>query len=639
MAVDSATILRVAKLDFERSHNVRRVRYGPNERNWDAYNGKQDFPNKTPFQSRETLPDFAIAIEQIVGTFERALTDSDDWASVDPVGFGRPLVPPVLARKLVMFFAENLYLPGRKTDGSFGIAPLIGDGVKRVLLEGEATYKVWPVFVRRTPVILDVKAPKVDGPYSGFDHSAEKGDEQPTIEDFRIAIDLVPFEDYFPDPSPAKQYEIHRTTKYLHELKANPDYNQEAVARLYGRAATMAEEARKQAVTNHPSQAPEPYQIEVFEYWGNLIDPATGDVLGHNVFFAWADNELLRDLSPNPNWDGCSPFLNTALLRQPHSIIPKALADHAVPMWRASNELLNLMLDQAMRAAWGIGQVRADLLEAPEEISDGIPQGYSGVLKPNVPASMRWYERVDNGDVPQMSVEMLNRMTEGMNQALATPDMRIGQMAPRQASATEVVQTMQGSGSLYDSFSARWEDTCVEPLIQRIWKTVLQYAETFLQDAELVQILGPRLAVILSDIDEGDRYKLLQKAKVRVRGIRGAILRDRAFNKAMTVWNVISGNPAALDLFQKRFDLGKFFDYFLTQSGHDPEMFEIDEEGPTDESMPTDEPEPGGQLAPDLLAGGSGAGSPPGELTVAEAQRGMESQFAPTSPAASAVAS
>jgi hypothetical protein len=636
--VDPAKTIRIGTEALNRSRQVRQVRHGKNSENWNAYRGEQDWSHKSKHQSKEVLPDFPIAVEQIVGTFERALTDSDDWLAVDPPGLGKSLMEPSIAQQLLMYHLQRLYVPGFKGTSAYGVGALVGDAAKRAILEGAAVFKVWPVLVRKTPVQLEVAEPEEDGAFSAYDLTeVGEGEELDSHTEFRIAVDVLPYEDYYPDPSTKRRFEIHRTKKLLSELRANPDYDQAAVARLYGKASEKLDDARKREATGEPFVGDNPYEIELYEYWGDLTDPDTGEILYANCFFTWAGDELIRKPTPNPNWDGCSPFIETSILRIPNSIVPKALADHAVPLWRAENELFNLMLDQGMRAAWGIGQVRPDIMEAPEEIADGIPQTYTAVLKPNTPTTAKFYERVDNGDAPPMSIEMLTRVSASLNEALATPDTKVGQLPPRQVKATEIVQAMQGSGSLYDAFSARFEDTGLEPMFERIWGLILQHSNTFVTD-DLLQILGPRLAMILDDLPDADRYNLFRNAKVKARGIRGVIAKERRFNKLTTILNLIATNPAFADHFQQNYDLKKFMDDLLVASGNDPAMYALEEEtAPVNEPPAEGEDVAPSQLDPALLGAASGA-SPPGEMTPATEQRGMESQFAPNNPAATPAA-
>jgi hypothetical protein len=217
-------------------------------------------------------------------------------------------------------------------------------------------------------------------------------------------------------------------------------------------------------------------------------------------------------------------------------------------------------------------------MESPEEVADGVPQGYTAVLKPNTPQGLQFYERVDNGEAPQISLENLTRLEGYLQESLAMPDTKLGQLPQRATKATEVVQAMQSAGSLYESFAARFEDTFLEPLFEKCWKMIIQYADedTFLDD-ELVQILGPTNTLRLMDLTQADRFKLLSKAHFRVRGLRGVASRERTFNKLMTVVNLLSSNQQFADNFGQTKDFTKLWDQLLRATGTDPSSLDLDE--------------------------------------------------------------
>jgi hypothetical protein len=456
--------------------------------------------------------------------------------------------------------------------------------------------------------------------------------ESVDVEEMRLAIDLIPWDDYYRDPSPALNYEIHRTRRQLHELKNNDEYDQEAVSRLFSRA----EEQCRVLESQDPDDGkvpPDPYEVVVYEAWGNVIDETNGDLLHENAWWCWANDEVLRPPQPNPFWHQARPFIVAPLIRVPGTTQHKALADHAVPMWRAANELVNLLLDQSYRAAWGVGQVRPDIMESPEEIADGIPQGYTAVLKPNVPQGNKFYERVDNSEAPQISLDGLTRLESYIGEALATPDTKMGQLPSRQVKATEIVQAMQASGSLFESMAARFEDTFLEPLFEIAWKLIIQYADDFMLE-EFVQILGPRLTLQLSGMSPGERWSIVSHAKFKVRGLRGVAARERTFNKYMQLAQLLFSAPQALDVFSRTRSLDKFFDKLLTAGGADTDSFELEEaEVAAAQEQQAAGQVGGGQVNPAL--GPSNGATPQGAgAAVATDQRSAEAEFAPNAPQA-----
>lgn len=618
-----AELLSIARRYYSRSDMAFRPRRKKNDENWLAYLGEQDFSYKADFQSREVTPAFPIAVEHIVGTFERALTDSDDYLIAEaPSPAGQPFLEPQIIADLLQFFLERLHRPGNHAETGYGIHMLVGDATKRGIMEPKVIAKVVPTIVKQNRFRFKRTDPK---PKQGsFPAHEFLGDESKPVaeERLRLAIQLIAYEDYFPDPSPECRYEIIRTRRAIHELLANEEYIRENVLKLLGTANEEYSKRGSAARDADKNIGPDPYVVDVFEGWGDIIDYETGEiavingVYCENVFWAWSGDQILRQPTPNPFWGGARPIVSSELLRVPGSVEGKALADHAVPMWKAMNELVNLLLDGAMRAAWGVGQVRADIMESPEEVADGVPQGYTAVLKPNTPLGAKFYERVDNGEAPQLSLENLNRLEGYLQTALAMPDTKLGVLPQRQTKATEVVQTLQASGSLYESFAARFEHW-LEAVFQLCWQMILQYADDLMED-EIVQILGPTNALRIMSLTPAERFKLLGRASFRVRGLRGVASRERTFNKLMTVVNLLSQNQQFADNFGQSYDFTKLWSQLLRSTGVDPTSLEIDESPDQGDQNPPDQAPPdqgppaevaGGQLNPQL-AGATGASQP-----------------------------
>ena len=125
----------------------------------------------------------------------------------------------------------------------------MGDGVKRGLLESILTAKVYAKFATKYQYRLVQSEPR-RGKY-GFRedlsayHLAPVGRqkvERDPLQDFRLCVELVPWEDWFPDPSLLNKYVIHEVTMHMSELAANPDFDPAVVKSVMGTAnATYAD--------------------------------------------------------------------------------------------------------------------------------------------------------------------------------------------------------------------------------------------------------------------------------------------------------------------------------------------------------------------------------------------------------------
>lgn len=622
-----ADLIQISQRYKTRSETVFRDRRLKNEENWWAYLGEQNFSEKAEWQNQETTPGFPIAIEHIVGTLERALTDSDDWLRVQPAGVGKPFLKSEIIAKLLQFYLGRLHQPGNRMETGYGIQVFVSDAMKRALLEPVVIAKVYPVLKKKRLFQFETAQPVGRDTGTYFPHEMATNPDTPIdIPVMRLAVELVDYDDYLPDPSEARRYEIHRTRRNLYDLRANPEYDQHAVDSLLGKANEEYDQINKIKNRDQQKVPRDPYEVDVFEAWGDVVDHTTGEILHENVFWAWSNDKILREPTPNPFWDGASPFVVAPLIRVPKTVTGKAMADHAVPMWRVVNELVNLHLDAAARGAWGVGQVRTDIMENPEDIADGVPNGYSAVLKPNAPAGLRFYERVDDGAASNVTLDGIQKVDGYLKESLATPDTRLGQLPQRATKATEIVQAMQSAGSLYESLAARIEDTFLEPIFDKGWRLILQYSPDFLED-EIVQILGPSNAILINnpELTVQERFRLLASAQTRVRGLRGVATRERFFQKIMTLVNLLASNPQFAEHYTRTRDLAKLWDQVDRAIGIDPDMLKTD---------PL-EREEGDGLDP-AIPGGSGASAP--NLTgqraqTPQAQAGQGAGVAATNPA------
>ena len=382
--------VRVSGSYFERSWQSRWNRRAQNLANWNAYHSRQDWSHKLPWQTQQTVAEFGISIEQATGTLERGLTDTEDWLTADAVSIGDPAMDLETIAHLLKYYLLRLWVPGDAPETSYNIANLTGDGVKRGLLESILTAKVYAKFATKYQYRLVQSQPR-RGKY-GFREDLNAYDLVPTgrqkvvsdpLQDFRLCIELVPWEDWFPDPSLLNKYVIHEVTMHVSELAANPDFDPAVVKSVMGTANATYADMYKRTTQDIVFIQHDPDEVREREYWGDLIDPDTGEVLATNSFWTTANGQ------PNPFWHNKRPFVSAALLRTPNSTIHKALSDDAVNHWQFLNELVSLMFDGALAAVWGKGQMRSDFVENSDDFTQGIRRPPHSCCAPTRPKATK----------------------------------------------------------------------------------------------------------------------------------------------------------------------------------------------------------------------------------------------------------
>lgn len=651
---DRAT--RISATYYERSWQTRWPRRAKNQANWLAYHTKQDWSHKLPWQTTQCVSEFGISIEQSVGTLERGLTDSDDWLTVDGIGIGAPAIDPDTIGSLLKFYLQRLWLPGDLPETSYNIANLIGDGMKRGLLESILTAKIYGVMETKYQYRL-VESKVVKGNF-GHREAVPAYNQVPMgrpkvvrdpVQDFRLAVDLIPWEDYFPDPSALNKWVCHEATVHLSELGANEDYDPNVIAGIRGTAdATYSDQYKRieQGVTFVPH---EPDEVRVREFWGDLIDPDTGEVLAANCFWTTCNGKLLRPPTPNPFWHGKRPFVSAALFRTPNSTVHKALADDAVDSWMFLNELLSLMFDGALGSVWGKHQARLDKVTNSDDFQQGIPQAATFLLDPSAPDGYQALETLDDkSGLPPYAMQIFDLAMRQFQTAMATNDLKLGQQPAREATATSIVEAMQAAGSLFESIAARVEDTFLDPLFELSWMTILQYElNDKLVDPKLVQILGPERVLELTQMTNEQRFVLLaQSAAFKCRGLRGVTARSRVLTKLANLVQLAStpGSPL-MGLFGPggKYSINRLGEQMLRNSGVDPTTLEKTQEEKdqedamqmVDEAMNTAGARRPGTPALPGPTGESpvkGGGSPAALVDASQDQQSMETAMASKTP-------
>lgn len=646
---ESARIASIVGMHRERSRRVRWPRLATNRRNWNqAFHMIQDWSGKIDGQSRLFFPDLPMAVHQVAATIENQLVNFQNWFGIESLG-GLSVFDPDTLRKLVQHVLNRLWSPGDQVETALKFPAFLADSIVVGLIEGEITWKIFGVDSERCVYMLESVADMEPGESEllddaqGFDSEVwtpsrayerlAQSIKKAFIRTFRLGIDLIPFEDSYPDPSALNLYHIHEVTRHVSELRNNPDYDPQAVAAVSNYVSSLEADRDKAIRAGTPTgrlMGDDPNQVRVLEFWGDVVEPSTGKYKYKNCLLTMCCGKVLRPPTPNPRWDGFRPILRAPLLRTPLSPVHKALVDHAVPVAEAENEVGSLMVDGAIASVWGTRQARPEYLADPTAISKGIPPSFTAVLKRGAPLNAKFIERVDEGSsTPQYGMDMLQRLGQAREIGIAKPSFP-NTTSPRQAPATEAVYASESSDNLFENVATHLEQGLVEPALQLIWHTIWQGLDDF-SSPELVEVLGPERAALLQSLTPEERFYLFaNNVKFEVRGLRNMLERINDFRKITTVSQMIAGSPVLAVPFMQRFDPSRLVEKAIRAVNIDPTELEWRQ---SDQAAR--------QQLMAMLAGGGlgmkmggGQGSPyaaPG-MTPQPGESSVEGEFAPPNP-------
>ena len=212
--MDNLTVVHAITAYRQESEDARRVRMRLSKRNRDAARNVQNWDHKEEGQSSEFIPKTSSSLETFSAFIKKAMIKFGHWFEVE-VPEDSPLSGEEIRGILKEYLGSlntNLFRKDRSN-----IETVAADGVKVGLLEATTIFKVHGFKTKKR----------------GFDF--ERGEAVEALEPWGLAIDLVPPENYFPDPRGRGLYEIHRCEKDLADvirLAEQDIYDKEVVDRL-----------------------------------------------------------------------------------------------------------------------------------------------------------------------------------------------------------------------------------------------------------------------------------------------------------------------------------------------------------------------------------------------------------------------
>jgi hypothetical protein len=567
------TVIQAIRSCFREAEQAAQTRTQKTRQNFQAYLGHQDWRHKQAGQSQEFLPKTSMAVEQFAQFIKRALTQFGAWFSVDVTEDS--LLTDQQVHDLLRTYLDDLPGPGSDT---VPFELVLSDGMKHGLLGALVILKVHGRHVPDPEFYVEPGQALLtaDGGVQVTPDQLQRRERAP----WRLCIDLVRPEDYFPDPTGRGLYEIHRVRRDLHEvveLAEQGIYDRDAVAQIESSFRQQeAELARTRMQNQDPTQAPEfRKEVQIDEFWGTLLD-ARGRVVQRQTLAALANDQfLIRKPEPMPFWHGGSPFVKAPLIRIPGSVWHKALYDDVVPLNFALNELFNLMLDGGLASVWGVRQLRMDYLDDPRQVSGGVPQGITLAVKQEMPAGMKVLENVTEGEVPGDALEMYRTLDREYQAASMMTDLKMGFFPPRAVKATEVLEASQSQAVTLDGMVGDIERSLIVPTLEKAYLNILQHLEV-LDARDVVAAIGPQAALQLARMTAPERFAALaRKATFQVHGISATLGKVRDFQKTMAFMAAVSQSPVLLQAFQARFSADKMLTSIMKTLNLNPEQLEM----------------------------------------------------------------
>ena len=567
------TEIRRCRLEAE---EAKRDRLWRNKINRDIYLGRQDWEHKEDGQSTEFLPKMAVSVEQMCSFIKKGLVRLGDYFTITLDRSLQSKVSGNELREVLKCFLDDLWANGN--NGSSNFVTVISDGIKVALMESLMILKVHGG-MQTTRTYRFEKANRAT-------QQAEDNLVLDEVEQWRLRIDLVRPEDYYPDPTGNGLYEIHRVERDLHEVIAasqgpNAIYDEAVVKQLidvdYPRPMDeeRQDEARNQPETTNPSHRK---RVVLDEFWGTLLNQ-DGTIAHRNIVCTIANDKfIIRKPEPNPFWHQESPFVAEPLIRVPFSVWHKALYDHAAELNLSINEFFNLILDGGLAAVWGTRQVRVEDLEDPGQVAGGIPQGATLAVKQTLPHNAKVVETVTTGNVPQDAMQTYEAINREYTAAALTNELKLGQLPPKRVLATEIVEASQSQSVTLDGLISDVENNIIKVALRKAFLTILQNADD-IPEHQFTSTISQMTAMLIMRASPEERFATFAgKSQFRVSGLTESMAKAMDFQKKMALAQAAGSNPLLMQPFMTEMSPSKFLNGLIKDTGLNPDEFKMDDE-------------------------------------------------------------
>lgn len=558
-------LIEVVSQYKEEARTGRVDRIDKSHENKEAFLSHQDFSAKIPGQSAEFLPKISLAAEQFGAFVKKGLVASGDFFSID-LPNDTPLKPHEVV-KIIMSFLENLDVRENESK-SFTI--ILSDNVKLALLDSLMIFKI-------------------HGRRVAYDEFGVSDDGQELTREkknrWRLRIDRVPIQNWYPDPTGKGLYEIEIIEMDYSDLVKSAQaglYDLKVVKKI-GEDFTRAEEEKLKDAERNQSESHKPQfrrKVVVTDVWGTFLDKE-GNIAYENCNLTLANDKyiLTKGGKPqkNPFWHNQSPYVAVPIIRVPGSVWHRALYDDTVSLNLAMNELFNLILDGGMGSVHGVKTIQTEYLSDPAQVSNGVMHGDTIAVK-DVPSGVKVIEQVATGAVPQDALATYQVLEREFNAASMTTEINLGQLPQKQASATEVVESQTSQGITLDAVVHDLENDGINRILMKVWLTILQNADD-IPEMELASRVGLNTAIKFLLLTPAMRFALYgQEFGIKVNGLSATMNRSRDFQKLMGLLQVIGTNPMLLQSFMGRYDPDKMLDALMRLLNFNPENLQMGQE-------------------------------------------------------------
>lgn len=508
----------------------------PRDKKWqdhyDQYWGRYDTSKKAEWQAREVMPEVPAFVDRFAAQMKRALTAGGDFFDVeDPADEERDLAQAVERVERVWLDRCGVGLGGHPV----AFASVFEDVMKLGALA------LSPMRVTQ----------------------GKAGPRVAPVDPMRL----------WWDPTGRGLYRVWRYEVDKHELmglRGRPGYDARAIEELASQVDELHrnDDLRRKGTSEEIISGRKPVYVD--EFYGSIVDHE-GEVRARNVLTLRANGTtIIRGPEVNPFWHGRDPIVATPLVTVPLAPYGRAYAENMASVARTFVEMTNLVLDGAFMGAMKAFAMQPELLLNPGQAKDGVFPNVTFLLEGGADVK-QFLNAVDLGGLTQEAVTIWQALKRELELAALSSSLEMGQFAPNgRTSAQEIGAVTSGPGEQLAAMAETVEQRLLEPTLQLVWMTGLQFARR--DDPQLARVAGEEMWNVMW---QRKRELIKRDVTFRVRALSNKVEKAQKLQRVLQLLQVVFSNPMFAQVFMQTKDPGRIVDTLFELAGIDTKPMEL----------------------------------------------------------------
>jgi hypothetical protein len=532
--------------------------------NYQQYHGETEDSGKAEWQSQVHVPISAQAVNVAASRITNVIFGEDEWFDTRAGSRNRDDLDE-LAKKLVLWQFDK----SRGQDPinqSVKDAMICGNGPLKVHVANEIEYGVDTVWKKNPTGKLLGQPVDAGGAWKFVDKTRSVK---------RLRFESIMPTDFWLDPTGMNRWCIQRIKRSLSDVWAmardqkaedgktilrKSVYDPDVVAMVTAGSRDQRLDNQAAIIRHERIHSIGEKTVDVYEFWGDLIDPTNGVTLYRNIVATFINKQYcVRMPERNPLLHRAPPFIFFRAQLLPHQIYGYGLLGQTVKLQAEIDRAIQYVADK-MHLSVPMAEIDASAARNPERwqgdhiriVPGGIIQR-KGAIDPQrrVITPVSFCEPIN-----QWEVEFVNFLMRSFQ--MVTPnEFATGQRLTTERKTKEEVQSQTGAAQQQFNDSAQYiEQTALSPMVNMVYQLMLQFEENY-DDPEMLALVADspaqqQMLFALKGQTPEERWRtMMMDTDFKVNGVTNDITRQQNLQNIQQFMQIIGNDQTLAMLIDK----------------------------------------------------------------------------------------